>query len=110
MSRLVRVYRSGRRPEMYLFVDYAEDLARVPAPLLEQFGRPVPALTLKLDAARKLARAEAPVVLAQIEAAGFYLQMPPPVESTGNVGQMPAWSREQAADPAPGSIEGEAGR
>ena len=65
---------------MYLYVDYAENLARVPAPLLERFGEPVPVLSLKLTPERKLARAQAPVVLAQIEAAGYYLQMPPVVE------------------------------
>jgi hypothetical protein len=80
MSRLVRVYRSSKRQEMYLFVDFAEDLARVPGPLLERFGKPVPALSLVLTADRKLARAEAPVVLAQIESTGYYLQMPPPAE------------------------------
>jgi hypothetical protein len=63
---------------MYLYVDFGEDLARVPQALLDRFGNPVPVLTLKLSAERKLARAEAAVVLAQIESAGFYLQMPPP--------------------------------
>jgi uncharacterized protein YcgL (UPF0745 family) len=83
MSRLVSVYKSSRRQEMYLFVDFTEGLARVPAPLMERFGEPVQVLTLELTPERRLARAEAPVVLAQIEAAGFYLQMPPPpVESS----------------------------
>lgn len=75
--RVVRVYRSPRRAEMYLYVDFTEDLARVPAALLEQFGAPHPVMTLKLTADRRLARAEAPQVLAQIERSGFYLQMPP---------------------------------
>ncbi|MGA0839238.1 MAG: YcgL domain-containing protein [Pseudomonadales bacterium] len=75
--RVVRVYRSPRRAEMYLYVDFTEDLARVPAVLLEQFGAPHPVMTLKLTEDRKLARADAPQVLAQIERAGFYLQMPP---------------------------------
>jgi len=81
MSRLVRVYRSSKRQEMYLFVDFADDLARVPGPLLERFGKPVPVLSLSLSADRKLARAEASVVLAQIESTGYYLQMPPPAEN-----------------------------
>jgi len=80
MSRLVRVYRSSKRQEMYLYVDFGEDLSRVPQPLLERFGKPVPVLSLKLSADRKLARAEAETVLAQIESNGYYLQLPPPVE------------------------------
>lgn len=81
MSRLVRVYRSARRQEMYLFVDAEEDLERVPEGLMRHFGRPVEAMQLELDAQRKLARADAAVVLDRIEAEGFYLQMPPPLES-----------------------------
>jgi uncharacterized protein len=80
VSRLVRVYRSGRRQEMYLYVDYSEDLARVPEALLDRFGKPIPVLMLDLTPDRKLARADAAVVLEQIEAAGFFLQMPPPAE------------------------------
>lgn len=81
MSRLVRIYRSTRRQEMYLFVDAGEDLERVPEALLKGFGRPVQAMELDLDAQRKLARADAAVVLERIESAGFYLQMPPPLET-----------------------------
>ena len=81
MSRLVRVYRSSKRPDMYLYVDYAENLARVPEALLARFGKPVPALSLKLTPERRLARADAAAVLAQIESAGFYLQLPPPPDA-----------------------------
>jgi hypothetical protein len=70
---------------MYLYVDFTEDLARVPAVLLEQFGAPHPVMTLKLTEDRKLARADAPQVLAQIERAGFYLQMPPPATTRQEV-------------------------
>lgn len=81
MSRRVQVYRSSRTPEMYLYVDAAEDLARVPEALLARFGKPVPALSLMLDAERRLARADAATVLEQIGSAGFFLQMPPPPDA-----------------------------
>jgi len=84
VSRLVRVYRSSRRAQMYLFVDATEDLERVPEMLMRHFGRPVEAMQLDLHAERKLARADAGVVLERIEAEGFYLQMPPPLESEVN--------------------------
>jgi len=83
MSRQVKVFRSSRQPEMYLFVDAAEEFTRVPDPLLARFGRPVLALTLELTPERVLARIDASTVLAQIEATGFYLQMPPRVEEGG---------------------------
>jgi uncharacterized protein len=76
-SRRVRVYRSARRPQMYLYVDLETDLERVPEALLERFGRPVEALSLELTADRHLARADAVRVLESIEQDGFYLQLPP---------------------------------
>ena len=77
MKRLCQIYRSPRREEMYLYVDKLRGLEEVPAALLRQFGEPEPVMTLLLDPARKLARADAAEVLAQIEKQGFYLQMPP---------------------------------
>ena len=75
--RFVRIYRSSRRQEMYLYVDARTDLDRVPEALLERFGRPVEAMSLMLSADRPLARADAGRVLAGIEEEGFYLQLPP---------------------------------
>lgn len=81
---LCQVYRSPRREGMYLYTRYGADLGELPEALLAQFGEPQPALVLKLHSERKLASAQAPQVLAQIEAAGFYLQMPPPVFNSPN--------------------------
>jgi uncharacterized protein YcgL (UPF0745 family) len=78
---------------MYLIVDRAEGLARVPDPLLGQFGTPEPSIVFLLTPQRTLARAQAPEVLEAIERAGFYLQMPPP---------------EQRRDPASGADGGSA--
>ncbi len=80
MKRLVQIYRSSRREEMYLYVDKASDLEEVPPPLLAQFGEPEPVMTLLLTPHRKLARAQAQEVLDSIEEQGFYLQMPPTPE------------------------------
>ena len=77
VSREVRVYRSSRKQEMYLYVDAETDLDRVPEELLRRFGRPIEALSLTLTAERKLARADSARVLECIESDGFYLQMPP---------------------------------
>ena len=86
MSRQVRVYRSSRRQEMYLYVDLVEDMDRVPDALMKQFGRPVEVMELELDAGRKLARAEAAIVLERIAADGFFLQMPPSPETDTGAG------------------------
>lgn len=75
--RLVKIYKSRRRLDMYLYVDHTEDLARVPDDLLERFGAPQLAMTLKLTPERKLARADAGQVLAALKNQGFFLQLPP---------------------------------
>lgn len=84
-GRLIQVFRSARRADTYLFVDLKEGLARVPAPLLEHFGRPEAAMRLHLTAQRRLARADAATVLNAIREQGFYLQLPPP-EGAGDDG------------------------
>ena len=75
--RLVAVYRSPRKEDMYLFVDRREGLARMPDALRRLFGEPEHAMDLLLTPTRKLARADAAEVLRCIAEQGFYLQMPP---------------------------------
>ena len=77
MKRLIEVFRSPRKAEMYLYVDKAAGYKELPDALLKQFGEPESVMTLVLTPERKLARADAAEVLQQIEAQGFYLQMPP---------------------------------
>lgn len=81
MSILVKVYRSPRQQEMYLYVAADDDLARVPEALLKRFGPPVEALSVELTPERKLARAAAGDVLKNIAESGYYLQMPPTIEA-----------------------------
>jgi uncharacterized protein YcgL (UPF0745 family) len=71
------VYRSPKKEGMYLYVAKSDGLGRVPEALLNQFGKPELAMTMALSADKKLARAEADKVLADIDSQGFYLQMPP---------------------------------
>lgn len=77
MQRICSIYRSSKVEGMYLYVDKTEGLARVPEALMQRFGKPEPAMTLLLNAERKLARANAAEVLQAIADAGFFLQMPP---------------------------------
>ncbi len=75
--RLCTVFRSARVEGMYLYVDRAEGVARVPEPLMQRFGNPEQVMILPLHPERKLARADAARVLELIETQGYYLQMPP---------------------------------
>ena len=80
MKHLVELFRSSRKEEMYLYVEKARGLVDVPEVLLKQFGEAESVMTLVLEPDRKLARANAAEVLADIEEKGFYLQMPPTAE------------------------------
>ena len=80
-ARLCEVFRSPRKEGMYLYVDRAEGLARVPETLMGAFGSPESALVFNLREDRTLAQADATQVLDAIEGQGFYLQMPPATES-----------------------------
>ena len=71
------IYKSPKKDEMYLYVRKSDGLTRIPEALLAMFGKPKHYVTLLLGSDRKLARAEAPKVIAEIAEKGFYLQMPP---------------------------------
>ena len=78
-ARLIcEIVKSSRREEMYLYLDKARGMAPVPQALCEQFGRPVPVMTLLLRPERPLARVDVVKVMVAIREQGFYLQMPPP--------------------------------
>lgn len=81
MKKICTIYRSPKKEGMYLYVDKAEDLARVPDVLLKTFGKPERAMTLLLHAERKLARVDVAKVMDGIDEQGFYLQMPPTIAS-----------------------------
>ncbi len=76
--RLVSIYRSAKIAEMYLYVDRAAALERVPAPLLERFGKPELVTTMLLEPSRVLARVSTADVLDKLDSQGYFLQMPPP--------------------------------
>ncbi len=78
--RLVSIYKSPRKEEMYLYVDKRVGLKQVPEPLLERFGKPVHLMDMPLKADRPLARTTPEEILAGIDSKGFFLQMPPPVD------------------------------
>ena len=77
MSLDCRVYRARRNHDVYLYVDAAQELRRVPQLLLTELGGVVEVLRLELDHGRRLARVDAGSVVEAIRQQGFYLQMPP---------------------------------
>lgn len=79
--KIISVFRSGRKDEMYLYVDKREQLERVPEALLEMFGQAEHVMDMPLKADRKLARVkDTQKLLDEVEEKGYYLQMPPQKE------------------------------
>lgn len=78
--RLVSVFSSRLRDGMYLYVDRADAMTRVPQPLQDLFGTPRHVMDMMLTPERKLSRVAAQDVLAGIRDNGFFLQMPPVVD------------------------------
>ncbi|MEN4891204.1 YcgL domain-containing protein [Erwinia billingiae] len=75
------IYRSPKRDQTYLYVEKKDDFSRVPAELMQGFGKPQLAMLLPLDGTKKLANADLTKVKAALEEQGFYLQVPRPIES-----------------------------
>lgn len=77
---IVRIYRSSKTPEAYLYLRKKTSFDELPEALRDLFGRPIVVMDMLLTPDKKLARANAEKVLSDIKDKGFYFQMPPPKE------------------------------
>lgn len=75
-----QIYKGRKAPDTYLYVPAGANLTELPEELLGRLGPLKKVMDLELDSARKLARADATVVIAALKSQGFYLQVPPPKE------------------------------
>jgi hypothetical protein len=73
------VYRSGRKPDTYLYLREKDAFGLVPEPVRAPLGTLTFVLGVALTPERKLARADAAVVRANLEHVGYHLQGPPDV-------------------------------
>jgi uncharacterized protein YcgL (UPF0745 family) len=73
------VYRSGRKPDTYLYLREKDAFALVPDAVRLPLGPLELVLELALTPERKLARADVAVVLANLQQIGYHLQAPPTV-------------------------------
>ena len=71
------VYRSNKKPGMYLYIVEKDDFSDVPESLIKLLGDVVYSFEFDLSKGRKLVKAEAQEVLRIINENGYFLQMPP---------------------------------
>lgn len=78
---IISIFKSSRKDEMYLYVEKSKGMKEVPDQLKEMFGTGSLAMTMLLKPDQKLARADTDTVIASIRSEGYYLQLPPKIES-----------------------------
>lgn len=78
---LCAVYRSLRKEGTYLYVEKRDDFSKVPAPLLQTFGKPELVTLINLAKREHLAQIDINKLRAALTEQGFYLQLPPPPEN-----------------------------
>lgn len=71
------VYKSLRKPDTYLYLCKRDDFAVLPPPVRAPLGELAFVLEFSLTPGRRLARADANVVIANLQSHGFHLQFPP---------------------------------
>lgn len=78
---LCAIYRSLLKDGTYLYIEKREVFDKVPPELMKAFGKPIFVMLLDLSTRQNLAQADIALVKTQLTEHGFYLQVPPPVES-----------------------------
>lgn len=71
------VYKSRRRADTYVFLAERDGFSRLPAAVAQGLGQLEFVLEVALTPERRLARADAEVVRANLAAQGFHIQFPP---------------------------------
>lgn len=72
---LCHIYRSERKPDIYLYLTDKDDFSEIPDELMKVFGTPEFSFTFDLSPHKKLAREDVTQVLANLETRGYHLQL-----------------------------------
>lgn len=78
--KIISIYKSSRKDEMYLYVEKSQKLTKVPDALMSVFGNAMHVMDMPMTANRELARVDTAKMLEDVAVKGYYLQMPPPKE------------------------------
>ncbi|MCF6218991.1 MAG: YcgL domain-containing protein [Gammaproteobacteria bacterium] len=71
------IYRGKRREDHYIYLAEANNFDPIPDTIKRLMGEFVLAMEIEITLESKLANGNAEEILTQIEAQGFFLQMPP---------------------------------
>lgn len=79
------IYKGTRRPDTYLFVPGQDDFSAVSPALHQTMGELVHVMDLVLFPGRRLARADARIVMRSLLTRGCWVQLPPDDDSQERV-------------------------
>ena len=71
------IYKSSKKPELYLYVPEKDNFSNVDELLFTAFGIPEFVMELELTPNKKLARADSKKVITCLKDKGYFVQMPP---------------------------------
>lgn len=74
------IYRSSIKEGLYVYLADESGLQKLPPAILKQLGTPEYAMSLELDAQKKLGQEDTQTVLDNLAKQGFHLQMPRDIE------------------------------
>jgi uncharacterized protein YcgL (UPF0745 family) len=75
------IYKSLKKRDAYLYIENQDDFSRVPKTLLDMLSRLELVMSLDLSEAKRLAQAEPAQVMSLLKEQGYFLQMPPRIET-----------------------------
>ena len=75
------VYKSQKKNDTYLFVELEEDFSKVPEQLMNMLGKLEFVMEVALSESRPLAQADPMQVIGLLQEQGYFLQIPPKIET-----------------------------
>ena len=76
------IYKSVKKSSSYLYINKKDDFKDLPESLLAVFGEPQFLMLINLSKRKTLAQADIETVRASLKKTGFYLQLPPTLDTT----------------------------
>ncbi len=76
MKMVVSVYKTEKKPGLYLYINKLKGLESIPEGLNQLLGMPVHVMDLLLTPERQLAHVDTGEIRSKISSQGYYLQMP----------------------------------
>lgn len=79
--KLCAVYKASKKADTYLYVGQKGDFTKVPAALMKAIGTPRFVMLIPISKRENIANLPTAAFVEKVDSDGFYLQLPPKIES-----------------------------